>query len=58
MTDTATLQEVLTTHGMPGALYTNRAHCAVHPPTSGSAPERRQLTQVGRALPGWAASTS
>jgi hypothetical protein len=28
---------VLTTHGIPGALYTDRAHWAVHSPTSGSA---------------------
>lgn len=44
------LREVLITHGIPGALYTDRAHWAVHTPTSGSAPDRRQLTQVGRAL--------
>jgi len=44
------LREVLETHGLPMALYTDRAHWAVHTPTSGSAPDRRQLTQVGRAL--------
>ena len=36
--------------GLPGALYTDRAHWAVHTPTSGSAPDRMRLTQVGRAL--------
>lgn len=37
-------------YGLPGALYTDRAHWAVHTPTSGSAPDRTRLTQVGRAL--------
>ena len=37
-------------YGLPMALYTDRAHWAVHTPTSGTAPDRRQLTQVGRAL--------
>ena len=32
------------------AIYTDRAHWAVHTPTSGSAPDRRRPTQVGRAL--------
>ena len=45
-----TLRTVLTTHGIPGALYTDRAHWAVHTPTSGTAPDRTRLTQVGRAL--------
>src|SRR5437667_206867 len=36
--------------GIPGALYTDRAHWAVHTPTSGSAPDRTKLTQVGRAV--------
>ena len=44
------LRAVLTTYGIPGALYTDRAHWAVHTPTSGSAPDRTKLTQVGRAL--------
>ena len=44
------LRAVLTTHGLPGALYTDRAHWAVHTPTSGTAPDRTRLTQVGRAL--------
>jgi transposase len=46
----AALRAVLEAHGLPGALYTDRAHWAVHTPTAGSAPDRRQLTQVGRAL--------
>src|SRR4030095_7715486 len=44
------LWEVLETHGIPGALYTDRASWAVYTPTSGTAPERSKLTQVGRAL--------
>jgi len=41
---------VFVQHGLPGALYTDRAHWAVHTPTSGSAPDRTRLTQLGRAL--------
>jgi transposase len=44
------LREVLHTHGLPGALYTDRAGWAAVTPTSGSAPDRTKLTQVGRAL--------
>jgi transposase len=44
------LREVVATDGLPGALYTDRAHWAVHTPTAGSAPDRTRLTQVGRAL--------
>src|SRR5512132_539005 len=44
------LRAVLETHGIPGALYTDRAGWAVYTPTSGTAPDRSQLTQVGRAL--------
>jgi len=44
------LRAVLERHGIPGALYTDRAGWAVHTPTSGSAPDRSTLTQVGRAL--------
>jgi transposase len=44
------LWTVFAQHGLPGALYTDRAHWAVHTPTSGSAPDRTRLTQVGRAL--------
>jgi hypothetical protein len=38
------LREVLETHGIPGALYTDRAGWAVYTPTSGSAPDRTKLT--------------
>jgi len=44
------LWTVFERYGLPGALYTDRAHWAVHTPTSGSAPDRSRLTQVGRAL--------
>src|SRR5213594_1901765 len=44
------LQAVLATHGIPGALYTDRASWAVTTPTSGTDPDRTKLTQVGRAL--------
>ena len=44
------LRAILERYGMPMALYTDRAHWAVHTPTSGSAPDRRRPTQVGRAL--------
>jgi transposase len=44
------LRAVLETHGIPGALYTDRAGWAVYTPTSGTAPDRTKLTQVGRAL--------
>src|SRR5262245_10869159 len=44
------LWAVLETYGIPGALYTDRAGWAVYTPTSGAAPERSKLTQVGRAL--------
>jgi len=46
----AALRAVLEGYGIPAALYTDRAHWAVHTPTSGSPPDRRRLTQVGRAL--------
>ena len=44
------LRSVLTTWGVPMALYTDRAHWAAHTPVAGAAPDRRKLTQVGRAL--------
>src|SRR5438094_6567073 len=44
------LRTGLERYGLPMALYTDPAHWAVHTPTSGSAPDRRHLTQVGRAL--------
>lgn len=44
------LEAVLRRHGIPGALYTDRASWAVYTATSGATPERRRPTQVGRAL--------
>src|SRR5258707_12256883 len=44
------LHAVLTRYGLPMALHTDRAHWAVHTPVAGGAPDRRRLTQVGRAL--------
>ena len=44
------LRAVLESYGLPMALYTDRASWAVYTPTSGTGPDRRKLTQVGRAL--------
>ena len=44
------LRSVLETYGLPMALYTDRAKWAVYTPTSGTGPDRRKPTQVGRAL--------
>jgi transposase len=44
------LREVLTTHGLPMALYSDRAHWAFHTPEAKGPVNRQQLTQVGRAL--------
>jgi transposase len=44
------LRTILERDGIPGALYTDRAGWAVYTPTSGTAPDRTKLTQVGRAL--------
>jgi hypothetical protein len=44
------LRVVLEHEGVPMALYTDRAHWAVHTPVAGGSPERRRPTQVGRAL--------
>lgn len=44
------LRVVLEAYGIPGAVYTDRAGWAVYTPTSGTAPDRTRLTQVGRAL--------
>jgi hypothetical protein len=44
------LRAVLEHQGVPMALYTDRAHWAVHTPVAGGAPDRRRRTQVGRAL--------
>ncbi len=45
------LYAVLTGHGLPIALYTDRARWAFHTPTAGGPVDRTHLTQVGRALP-------
>jgi transposase len=44
------LHAVVEHYGVPMALYTDRAHWAAHTPTAGGPPDRRRLTQVGRAL--------
>jgi hypothetical protein len=44
------LRAILERYGLPMALYTDRAHWAVHTPVAGGAVDRRRLTQVGRAL--------
>ena len=44
------LRVILEHHGIPGALYTDRASWAVYTPTSGTTPDRARVTQVGRAL--------
>jgi transposase len=44
------LRAVLEVHGLPMALYTDRASWAVYTPTSGTQGDRSRLTQVGRAL--------
>jgi hypothetical protein len=44
------LRTVLEHEGVPMALYTDRAHWAVHTPVAGGGPDRRRPTQVGRAL--------
>jgi len=44
------LRAVVQRYGVPMALYTDRAHWAVHTPTAGGLPDRRRLTHVGRTL--------
>jgi transposase len=44
------LRDVIAMHGLPMALYTDRAHWAFHTPQAKGPVDRRQLTQVGRAL--------
>jgi len=44
------LREVIVKHGLPMALYTDRASWAVHTPRAGEPPDRTRMTQVGRAL--------
>ena len=46
----AALHAVLSTHGIPQALYTDRASWAAHTPRTGEPPDRKAPTQVGRAL--------
>jgi hypothetical protein len=44
------LYAVVQHYGVPMVLYTDRAHWAAHTPPAGGPPDRRRLTQVGRAL--------
>jgi hypothetical protein len=44
------LRTIVTTQGLPMALYTDRAHWAVHTPRAGARPDPAKPTQVGRAL--------
>ena len=44
------LRHVFTAHGLPIALYTDRAGWAFHTPKAGGRVDRTHLTQVGRAL--------
>ena len=44
------LRAVFLRYGLPMALYTDRAHWAVHTPVAGGAFDARRLTHVGRAL--------
>ena len=46
----AALWSVLVTHGLPQALYSDRASWAFHTPTAGAPVAKHHLTQVGRAL--------
>ena len=46
----AALWSVLVTHGVPQALYTDRASWAFHTPQAGAPVAKHLLTQVGRAL--------
>ena len=43
-------REVITTHGLPMAVYTDRAHWAFHTPQAGGPVDKDRRTQVGRAL--------
>jgi transposase len=45
----AALWHILETHGLPQALYTDRAGWAFYTPKAGEAVDRDKLTQVGRA---------
>jgi transposase len=46
----AALRTVLETHGIPQAIYTDRASWAAHTSRAGAAPDATLPTQVGRAL--------
>ena len=46
----STLREVITTYGLPMALYSDRAHWAFHTPRAKGPVDRARVTQVGRAL--------
>ena len=46
----AALWHLLETHGLPQALYTDRASWAFYTPKAGEPVDRDKLTQVGRAL--------
>jgi len=46
----AALWHILETHGLPHALYTDRAGWAFYTPKAGEPVDRAKLTQVGRAL--------
>jgi hypothetical protein len=52
------LRAVLEQHGLPMALYTDRAHWAAHTRTAGAPVDRQHPTQVGPALAVSASSTS
>ena len=44
------LAEVIRTHGLPMALYTDRAGWAFYTPTAKGPVDKGRMTQVGRAL--------
>jgi hypothetical protein len=44
------LHEVFSVHGLPMALYTDRASWAFHTPKAAGPVDKTRLTQVGRAL--------
>src|SRR5262245_12237789 len=44
------LRDVIQAHGLPMALYTDRAHWAFNTPQAKGPVDKRQLTQLGRAL--------
>lgn len=44
------LRAVITRHGIPAALYSDRASWAAHTPRKGEPVDKQALTQVGRAL--------